>query len=140
MEKKEDMDVESKVQEMLYMYDVYEKKANQLVLLREKIEKKINEYDIVIKSIEGLKEDHDEYILPISSRVYVKVGSVNKKNLFVNIGSNIVVEMSHDKAIKYFEKLKEKASAELTRLDDMIEDVVGQMEKIRQQLESSGVI
>ncbi len=134
------MSNEEKINELLALYESYEKKANELLLLKESIEKKIKEFMVVVSSISALRETNEEYIFPLSSQAYVMVGSVKKDKIFVNVGSNVVVEMGFDEAENYFKELASKYEEEKSKIDKMINDIVKHMEEIKKNLEIMGVV
>jgi len=86
-----------------------------------------------IKEIEKISESND-VIVSIGGMVFLKARLPNRDRVLINIGSNVVVEKSHEEALEYLKNREENLKTELERTNNSYIQVLNRMRQLEQLL------
>lgn len=86
-----------------------------------------------IKEIEKISESND-VIVSIGGMVFLKARLPSRDRVLINIGSNVVVEKSHEEALEYLKNREENLKTELERTNNSYIQVLNRMRQLEQLL------
>jgi len=86
-----------------------------------------------IKEIEKISESND-VIVSIGGMVFLKARLPSRDRVLINIGSNVVVEKSHEEALEYLKNKEENLKTELERTNNSYIQVINRMKQLEQLL------
>lgn len=126
------------MQQMARGLQAMENELKNLELQRQIFEQKLQDIQITKVTIENLEkmEDEQESIIPIGSEAFLRTQIEKPQTLIVNIGARYLIEQGVSECKDLHEKKEEQLKKALNIIDDRMNELIDQSEKIRPVLES----
>ena len=95
----------------------------------------------IVFSIEALKElqaakPHTEILAPVANGIFFKAELKGRQKLLVNVGADVTVEKTIPEVIELLEKQKEMIIGNITKAENVFQELQGQGMKIYQEVET----
>ncbi len=113
------MVTEDEFQQKAYEFEMYRQELANIQKQLQELSYRIQELDLVLNSLEAIKKNNgdEEIIVPIGQGVYIKTKIVDKKDILIDVGSNVIIEKDIDKAIEYVKERFDEISKYIDRLN-----------------------
>lgn len=132
-----------KKEEYILQLSMLEQQAREIQQQLGLVNQKIRDMDILKNSIEKIREaKENEFLAPLGEGLFIK-SKIEDKELFINVGSKIVVRKSIkeidviiEKQVHQLEELRSKMEKETERLNLQLQSIVEQAQQDQQREET----
>lgn len=134
VDKKEDGKKEKQLQEKFVEFQVTQQQISQIQKQLQQLNAQKSEVEQVQQSISELSaiKEESETLVPVCSGIFAKASLKGAKELFVNVGSNVVVKKDSEgvkSMLKKQESEMRKVEEQLTQNLEMLAAKAGKIEK-----------
>lgn len=121
---------ERQIQEDMVRLDAYRSQFNALAQQREILLASRQEHLRARESLEGIDRSHDgdEMLVPLGGEAFVRGTVARSTPILIGVGSGVVAEMERPKAV-------ELIASRLTRIEQAIRDVEGQLTAVDERVQ-----
>jgi len=126
---------QKEIQKKLIRYQILESRADALMKRREFLISRMLEIESTLNSMDEIKKSSGEDILlPIGSNVHVKGELKNVDEMIVELGANIAIESTVEKAKEILEKRRKILESGLASLESEIVSLSDEIMKLQPEI------